>query len=168
MKYFAMRCGALVTAGLMMTACGDGGESAAPVENKAEVADKIAPGEYEVKTKVTSLDVTEGNKADSQLAMDSETSNKVCVGEDGVIPAEAFAEPGDNCTAESPYAKRGKLRVTMRCIRPSKGEVGLQVTGDVDGDGMTGEIDTSSYLVGSGDYRMKRSFTATPTGACGA
>lgn len=165
---FAMRCGALVTASLLVSACGESGENAAPVENTAAVADMIAAGEYEVKTKVTSLDVTEGTKADSQLAMDSETSTKVCVGDDGVIPAEAFAEPGDNCTSESPYAKRGKLRITMRCIRPSKGEVGLQVSGQVEGDGMTGEIDTSSYLVDGGDYRMKRSFTATPTGACNA
>ena len=55
---FAMRCGALVTASLLVSACGESGESAAPVENTAAVADMIAAGEYEVKTKVTSLDVT--------------------------------------------------------------------------------------------------------------
>lgn len=136
----------------------------------AEVVDTLLPGEYEITSTVTALEVTEGSTAGTALKVDDVRTSKVCVGEDGLLPPEAFGEENDNCTIDAgAYFRRGKVRQQLTCSRDGKtGQVNLQVDGEFTAEGLEGEVQTGTFFAGPGDYNMTRSMTGKRLGDCTA
>lgn len=156
---------------LTLAACGGGGEdAAAPDEGTmtAEKVDTMLPGEYEITSTVTSLDVTEGDTAATPLSVDSARTYRVCVGEDGILPPETFGEENDNCEIDTnPYFRKGKVRQAMTCSRDGKtGQVNVQVDAEFTGENIEGEIRSATFFTGPGDYQMTRSLSGARVGDC--
>lgn len=157
---------------LALTACG--GETAeAPASDapaKAEKVDALQPGAYEVTATVTALDITEGDTAATSLKVDDIITSNVCVGEDGKLPAETFAEAGDDCSIDSgAYFRRSSVRQQLTCSRPGKtGPINLLVDGEFTADSFESDVSTGTFLAGPGDYNMKRTIAGKRTGDCSA
>ncbi|NNC47729.1 MAG: DUF3617 family protein [Sphingomonas sp.] len=156
----------IAASSLALAACGSGGEEA-PVEESAAPADALTPGQYDITMEVTSIDTKDEADARTDLEVGSVTNASVCVGDDGALPADAFAEGDDQCGIESPYARRGTLRQALRCNRDGEA-VMLNVDGDFTADSVTATVETETFFQYAGDYAMKRSMTATRTGECTA
>ena len=165
-----LKLGATAALALSLTACGaeGGGNAAEAPAAPAEKVDALQPGSYEVTATVTALDVTEGDAAATSLKVDDVATAKVCVGEDGKLPAETFAEGGDNCSIDDgAYFRRSSIRQQLTCTRSGqRGTVNLQVQATFGADSFEGDVNTGTYLAGSGDYSMTRSIAGKRTGDC--
>lgn len=155
---------ATATLALTLAACG-GGETAE--EEVAEPVDVMLPGNFQLTSEVTDLSSTDGTDPVTSAEVGSSVTANVCVGEDGLLPAAAFGEEGDDCTIENPYVRRGKIRQALVCQREGQdGQIRLQVDADFTEDGIEGTVSTMTYFSGDGDYSMKRTLTGTRTGDC--
>lgn len=153
------------SAALALGACG--GDAATEAEESTGPVDAMLPGEYQIVTEVTQLDSTDNTTPRATAAMGESTTGTVCVGEDGLLPAEAFGELGDDCTIKQPYVRRGKIRQQLSCSREnSPGTIELNVEADFTEDGVEGTVSTESYFVADGDYSMRRSLTGRRVGDC--
>ncbi|MCJ7421475.1 DUF3617 domain-containing protein [Sphingomicrobium astaxanthinifaciens] len=150
---------------LALAACGSG-DSAAEEEAVAPV-DTLLPGNFEITSEVTSLDSTDEADPVTSAELGSTTTANVCVGEDGLLPAAAFGEEGDDCVIENPYVRRGKIRQALVCQREGQsGQIRLQVDAEFTEDGVDGTVQTVTYFSGEGDYAMTRTLSGRRTGDC--
>ncbi|WP_265569859.1 DUF3617 domain-containing protein [Sphingomicrobium nitratireducens] len=153
-------------AALALSACGGGGDTAAP-EEKAGPVDLLLPGEYEITTIVTQLDSSDGSTPATSATLDTSRTHTVCVGEDGLLPPETFGEDGDTCTIENPYFRRGKIRQQLACQREANaGQIQLQVDAEFTAEGVDGTVKSGTYFAGDGDYSMTRSLSGKRVGDC--
>lgn len=153
---------------LALAACGGGGETETE-EAAADPVDTMLPGAFAITTEVTSLDSTDGGEPATNAEMGGTTTTNVCVGEDGLLPAAAFGEDGDNCTVENPYIRRGKVRQTLVCQRDgASGQIRLQVDAEFTGETLDGTVRSSTFFADDGDYSMTRTISAQRTGDCTA
>ena len=151
---------------LGLAACGGGGgENAAAEEEAAAPVDTFLPGNFVIRTEVTALDSVDDGEPATASGMGDTREIQVCVGEDGLLPAAAFGEDGDDCTIENPYQRKGRLRQQLVCNR-SAGQVNLQVEADFTAEGVEGTVRSGSAFAGEGDYQMTRSITGERTGDC--
>lgn len=155
----------IAASSLALAACGGGADEAA--EESAAPADALTPGQYDVSMEVTSIEEKDEADARTDLEVGSVTEVSVCVGENGALPAAAFAEGEDQCGIENPYARRGTIRQGLRCNRDGEA-VMLNVEGDFTADSMTATVETETFFQYAGDYAMQRSLNATRTGDCAA
>ncbi len=150
---------------------GCGGEQAAPPKAE-EKARSLQAGEYEIGQTIAEVSSTDGTtpatKLEAGAAVEGE-ARRVCVGDDGVLPGSAFAEGDDECQAETSYMRASKLSMQMRCRRPgTEGPVMQAADGRFTADSFEAEVMTTTYFIGTGDYRMRREVTGRRVGDCPA
>lgn len=153
---------------LLLAGCGDTGTDEAATDAAASddaPAEGLLPGAFLIRTEVVSIDSADDADPVTDLAVGDVSENEVCIGEDGLLPAAAFAESGDECTIQNPYVRRGRLRQDLTCNRPA-GQVNLAVNATFTGESLEGEIDSGTSFAGEGDYRMQRRITGERTGDC--
>ena len=151
-------------AALFVTACG--GE--APQQNAStEAPDKAVAGQYQANWTVTSLRSVDKTTPATNLKEKATGTSTGCVDASGEIDPALFAEDGDQCTVESKYIRGGRISMDVKCTRKgADGEVRQSISGTYTADGMEAEASTSTYLSGTGDYAMTRTFTAKRSGEC--
>jgi hypothetical protein len=152
---------------LAISACG--GE--APKQEKAAdaVPEILAGGLYEVSAEVTTLASTDNSTPATKLKQGDKTTTKACVSADGKPDPALLAEEGDKCEIKNSYIRFGRMSAQMSCTRAgSQGLVMPAMMGSYTADGFEGDINTLTYFVADGDYRMSRKVTAKRVGDCPA
>ena len=157
-----MRKVMIAIAGVLVTGCG-GEKAAQPVE---ETAAALTPGQYQADWKVSAIRSVDKTTPATNLKADATGTSTACVTADAIDPA-LFAEDGDTCTVANPYLRNGRIGMDMTCTRKGvAGEVRQSVAGTFTKNGLEAEVSTSTYLSGTGDYSMSRTFTAKRLGEC--
>ncbi len=150
-------------AAFILAGCSEEAPPPPPPEERAE----LTPGEYEIAWTVTELRSTDQATPATEISQDATGTSSGCVADAAVIDPALFAEADDECTASNSYARKGRINLQLSCKRPGdSGQVMLSVSGTSTADSLEGEISTTTYLAGQGDYAMKRSFTGRRTGEC--
>ena len=153
-------------AGLAALLMGCGGEKPAPVE---EAPAKLNPGLYEVSYEVTTLASTDQTTPATKLKQGDKGVIKACVAADSKPAPELLAEEGDKCEIKNSYIRNGRMSAQMSCTRDGKnGPVMPAMMGSFKGDTFEGEINSMTYFVENGDYRMSRKISAKRVGDCPA
>lgn len=159
-----MKLAPVAAAAMMLAACG--GEKAAPVE-KAPA--KLAAGLYELTSEVTVLESTDNSSPATKLAKGARSTIQACVTAEGVPAPELLAEEGDKCEIKNSYIRNGRMSAQMSCTRPGRsGPVMPAMMGSFKGDTFEGDVNSLTYFVENGDYRMTRKVTAKRIGDCPA
>lgn len=145
-----------------------GCDSAPPANTAKEAPPATFPGgEYEITTKVESLKSADGTAPATALKEGATVVEKIC-SKDGATPDPAlFTARGDKCTAQTEYAKNGRMNLSYTCSRPGHpGQVIDTIDGKYDAKGFEAAASTGTYFSGSGDYVMTRHLTAKRVGDC--
>lgn len=154
-----------IMAAVALAACSDDSPKQQPAQQKAT----LSPGEYEASWTVTELRSTDKTDPATTLTVGATGSAKACIQDGPVVDMALFAERDDDCTSTNSYSRGGRLNFQMRCTREGDGGSVMQtMTGTSSADGFEGEISTSTYLAGFGDYSMIRSVTGRRIGDCPA
>jgi len=162
----AMKWAPAIGVAAMLAACG-GEQAPAP---KEAAADALKPGLYEVTSEVTALASTDNSTPFTKLKQGDKTVIKACVAADNKPAPELFAEAeGDKCEIKNSYIRNGRMSAQMSCTREGhSGYVMPAMMGSYSADGFEGEINTLTYFVEKGDYRLTRKVTAKRLGDCPA
>ncbi|WP_265587142.1 DUF3617 domain-containing protein [Sphingomicrobium arenosum] len=161
-----MKARILATSALALGLVACGGD-AAPEEEAAAPVDAMLPGNFEITSEVTALNSTDGTDPATSAEMGSKTTANICVGEDGLLPAAAFGEDGDDCTIENPYVRRGRIKQDLVCQREGQGgQIRVNVDAEFTEEGVDGTVSTITYFSGEGDYSMTRTLSGRRTGDC--
>lgn len=161
-----MRVATILTAAAaaVVTSCSEG---PAQQEAQAQQPGALAPGMYEASWTVTELRSTDKTDPATSQTVGATGTTKACVREGPVIDPALFAEDKDECRPTTSYARGGRLNLQMQCKRPDEaGPVMQTVTGTSTADSFEGEISTSTYLTGYGDYSMVRTVKGRRVGDC--
>jgi hypothetical protein len=150
----------------LLAACG--GE-APEQQQQQETAERAAPaaGEYEASWTVASLRSTDKTTPATDVAEGATGTTRGCVSEDGEIDPALFALAGEQCTPSNTYVRGGRVSMQLDCRREGlSGQILQSVTASSTADSIEGEVTTSTYLTGEGDYAMTRTVTARRVGEC--
>lgn len=141
-------------------------EDAAP-QQQTEQRAALTPGAYELSWTVAELRSTDKTTPATGLSKAGTGTTRACVGGGGEIDPALFAEADDECTATNSYIRSGRISMQLECKRPGEsGQVLLTVDGTSTADSLKGDVSTSTYLAGPGDYAMSRTFTGRRLGEC--
>ena len=141
----------------------------APTQQPVQKAAALTPGEYEASWTVTELRSTDKTDPATDLTVGKTGSVKACIGEGPAVDVALFADSNDTCTPTNSYVRGGRMNIQMRCAREDEGGPVMQtMTGTSSADGFEGEISTSTYLAGFGDYSMIRTVSGKRVGDCPA
>ena len=152
-------------AAMALAGCSEDAPKQPPAQQKAA----LSPGEYEASWTVSSLRSTDKTDPATKLAVGETGTVKACVQEGPVVDVALFAEGSDKCTPTNSYVRGGRMNIQMRCAREDEGGPVMQtMTGTSTADSFEGEISTSTYLAGFGDYSMIRTVTGRRVGNCPA
>ena len=151
-----------------MALAGCGGEKKeAPVA--AEAPAKLSAGLYEVSAEVTQLASTDNSTPATKLEQGDKQIVKACVAADGAPDPALLGEAGDKCEIKNSYIRYGRMSAQMSCSRDGhSGYVMPAMMGSYSAEGFEGEINTLTYFVADGDYRMTRKISAKRVGDCPA
>lgn len=158
---------AAATAVLALAGCSDG----APQQQQEEAQESAAlsPGLYEATWTVSELRSTDKTDPATKLTQGATGSTQACVQPGPTIDPALFAEGSDKCTPSNSYTRGGRISMQMDCRRPGDaGQVMQSVTGKSTAESFEGEVSTTTYLAGAGDYSMTRTFTGRRVGECPA
>lgn len=156
---------AAATAAVALAACSE----EAPQQNQAQQAKALTPGLYEASWTVSELRSTDKTDPATKMTVGATGTSKGCIQEGPVIDLALFAEESDKCTPTTSYTRGGRINIQMHCTRPDEaGPVMQTITGTSTAQGFQGEINTSTYLTGFGDYSMVRTVTGKRVGECPA
>ena len=162
-----MRLSNVLAAAAAVALAGCSEEAPAPQASQAKAA--LEPGEYEASWTVTEIRSTDKTDPATKLTVGATGSSKACIGQGPAIDLALFAEDGDECKPSNSYARGGRLNIQMQCKRENEaGPVMQTMTGTSTAGGFQGEISTSTYLTGFGDYSMTRTITGKRVGDCPA
>ena len=157
---------AAATVAVALAACS---EDAPQPQNQAQQKAALSPGYYEATWKVSELRSTDKTDPATSAAVGDSGTAKGCIREGPVIDMALFAEGSDKCTPTNSYTRGGRINIQMQCARPDEpGPVMQTVTGSSSAEAFQGEISTSTYLTGFGDYSMIRTVTGKRIGDCPA
>lgn len=161
-----MRVATIFTAAAaaVVTSCSDG-----PTQQQAEAQQPgaLTPGMYEASWTVTELRSTDKTDPATKQTVGATGSTKACVRQGPVIDPALFAEGNDECRPTTSYARGGRINLQMQCKRANEaGPVMQTLTATSTADSFEGEISTSTYLTGFGDYSMVRSVKGRRVGDC--
>jgi hypothetical protein len=151
--------------GLAAALAGCGGEtSQQPAVEEAPAT--LAAGIYELTAEVTDLSSTDKTTPATALKKGDKVTVKACVAANAPDPA-LLAEAGDKCEIKNSYIRNGRMSAQMSCTRAGHdGYVMPAMMGKFTKDGFDGEINTLTYFVKDGDYRMTRKISAKRVGEC--
>lgn len=156
---------AFLAAAAALAVAGCSEEAPAP-EAKAEKA-ALTPGEYEISWTVASLGSTDKTTPATELAQGATGTARACVADGGEVDPALFALGDNVCTAENSYVRAGRISMQLDCRSESQpGQIMQSVTASSTADSLEGEVTTSTYLSGTGDYEMRRTFTGRRVGEC--
>jgi hypothetical protein len=158
--------GLTLAAAAALLAAGCSGE--APEQNEAEEAPATpVAGQYEASWTVAALRSVDNTTPATNLEQGATGTTTACVAEDGTIDPALFAEDGDECSATNAYVRNGRMSIDLTCRREGNaGEIRQSVSGNYTADALEAEVSTTTYLAGTGDYAMTRSFNAKRLGEC--
>ena len=147
---------------MALAACSEEPKQPPPQQKAA-----LTPGEYEASWTVTELRSTDKTDPATSLTVGATGNAKACIQEGPAVDVALFAERSDECTSTNSYVRGGRMNIQMRCKREGEaGPVMQTMTGTSTAEGFEGEISTSAYLTGFGDYSMIRSVTGRRIGDC--
>jgi hypothetical protein len=150
---------------LALAACGEKKEEPAAVAAPA----KLSAGLYEMSAEVTQLASTDNTTPVTKLKQGDKQVVKACVSADGQPDPALLGEAGDKCEIKNSYIRNGRMSAQMSCTREGQsGYVMPAMMGSYSADGFEGEINTLTYFVAEGDYRLTRKVTAKRVGDCPA
>ena len=151
---------------LALAACGgEKKEEATAVAAPAQ----LAGGLYEVSAEVTQLSSTDNSTPATKLKQGDTHVVKACVSADGKPDPALLGEAGDKCEIKNSYIRNGRMSAQMSCSREGQsGYVMPAMMGTYSAEGFEGEINTLTYFVAEGDYRLTRKVTAKRLGDCPA
>ena len=154
---------------LMLAACG-GGEKKQEAATEEEAPAKLTAGLYEVSGEVTALSSTDNTTPATKVKQGDKNVIKACVAADGQPDPVLFADAeGDKCEIKNSYIHNGRMSAQMSCTRSGQtGYVMPAMMGSFTKDGFEGEVNTLTYFVAEGDYRISRKVTAKRVGDCPA
>jgi len=154
---------------LALAACG-GEKKDEAATAAAAIPAKLAGGLYEVSAEVTQLASTDNTTPAAKLKQGDKQVIKACVSAEGQPDAALLAEAeGDKCEIKNSYIRNGRMSAQMSCTREGQtGYVMPAMMGSYSADGFEGEINTLTYFVEKGDYRLTRKVTAKRLGDCPA
>lgn len=151
------------TAATALAACSE----EAPQQNQSQAKALLTPGLYQASWTVTSLRSTDKTDPATKLTVGAAGEAEACIQQGPLIDLELFAEGDDRCTASNSYVRGGRINIQMQCKRPDEpGPVMQTVSGTSTAEGFEGEISTSTYLAGFGDYTMVRTVSGKRVGDC--
>ena len=151
---------------ILLAACS---EEAPPQKQQPQQRAALAPGEYEASWTVTELRSTDKTDPATELTVGATGTARGCVAEGPVIDPALLTEGEDECTATSSYARGGRISIQMECRRAGEpGQVMQSVNATSTAETFEGEVSTSTYLSGFGDYSMTRTITGRRLGECPA
>ena len=155
---------------LALAACGGEKKDEATAATAAtEAPAKLAGGLYEVSAEVTQLASTDNSTPATKLKQGETQIIKACVSADGQPDPALLGEVGDKCEIKNSYIRMGRMSAQMSCSREGQsGYVMPAMMGSYTADGFEGEINTLTYFVAEGDYRLTRRVTAKRLGDCPA
>ena len=152
-----------VAAAAALTACSE----AEPQPEASQQKAALTPGLYEASWTVTEIRSTDKTDPATKLEVGGTGSAKACVQQGPVMDAALFAEGNDKCTATNSYARGGRINIQMRCQREGEaGPIMQTISGTSTANSFEGDITTSTYLSGFGDYSMTRKVTGRRVGDC--
>jgi hypothetical protein len=141
----------------------------APQQQQPQQKATLSPGLYEASWTVSELRSTDKTDPATKLAVGETGSAEGCIQQGPAIDMALFAEGSDQCTPSNSYARGGRINIQMKCKRSGDdGQVMQTVTGTSTAEGFEGEISTSTYLAGFGDYSMIRTVKGRRVGECPA
>lgn len=150
------------TAGVALAACSE----QAP-QNQAQPSKALTPGLYEASWTVTEVRSTDKTDPATKLTVGATGKAEACIMEGPAIDLELFAEGDDECKPSNSYVRGGRMNIQMQCKRPDEpGPVMQTMTGTSTAQGFQGEISSSTYLAGFGDYSMIRTVSGKRLGDC--
>lgn len=159
MRILVMTAGALVVA-----ACG----------GEAPKAEKVAPpktfptGEWEVTATVDRLISKDGTTPAVKAKQGDAVTRKACVTDPRELAALFVAE-GDDCTAQTAFARGGNVNSAYTCKRPGqRGTINPTVYGKYTADTLAITVNTGTQLSGDGDYELTEKLTGKRLGDCPA
>src|SRR5690606_6644147 len=128
---------------LALAACGESG--AVQNNSTAEVRPAaLAPGQWTLRTEVTAFtqtDRTEGKRPVIASSVGTRATETVCVAADRP-PVDIFAGAGNDCRADNPYVRNGRISVQMLCTREGlTGNVMVAADGSFTDDSITFDRD---------------------------
>lgn len=160
-----MRALAIVAGAAVTLACSE----EAPQQNQAQAKAALTPGLYEASWTVTEVRSTDKTDPATKLTVGATGKAEACIQDGPVIDLELFAEGDDECKASNSYVRGGRINIQMQCKRPDEpGPVMQTMTGTSTAQGFEGEVSTSTYLAGFGDYSMIRTVSGKRIGDCPA
>jgi hypothetical protein len=128
---------------------------------------ELPPGLYEASWTVTELRSTDKTDPATDLAVGSTGTTEACVREGPVFDPALFAVETDQCTPGTSYTRGGRINIQMQCKRAKEdGPVMQTITGTYSAEGFQGDISTSTYFTGYGDYSMMRTVKGVRTVDC--
>jgi hypothetical protein len=154
---------------LCLVAACSGGEGGGGEEKKAEAqAATIEAGQWE-----TSFEVTEHRSADQtepalKAAVGDRETGALCVAEadKATPPPELFAGPGYACKYKNSYVRNGRINASLDCTREGiVGQLMLSIDGSYTGTSFEGNVQTTTYLPGRGDFASMRKISGRKIGA---
>lgn len=155
---------AATAAAAALAGCSD---EAPQQQNQAQQKAALIPGLYEASWTVSELRSTDKTDPATKLTVGATGKAEACIQEGPLIDLELFAEGDDECRPSNSYVRGGRINIQMQCKRPDEaGPVMQTMTGTSTAEGFQGEISTSTYLTGFGDYSMVRTVSGKRVGDC--
>ena len=161
------RCFFAAAAAILIAGCSDDAQQQEQQQPQQRAA--LTPGEYEASWSVTELRSTDKTEPATELTVGATGTTRACVAEGPAIDPALFAEGEDECTPSSSYTRGGRISIQMECRRADEpGQVMQSVNATSSAEAFEGEVSTSTYLSGFGDYSMTRTVTGRRVGECPA
>lgn len=146
----------------LAAACSDGGS-----EKKAEAADALLAGQWEVMSEVSDFRSTDKATPALKASAGDKTTMSACIegGKEDEPPAEMFAGVGYECDYKDRYLSGGRISASLECERDAlEGKVMVSVQGTYKGDSFEGTSTATSFLPGDGDFVMNSKVSGRRTG----
>ena len=149
---------------LTLSACS--GEAPAPVADDKAPPATFPAGEWEVSMLTETLKAADRAAPATIHTAGATKVARVCAAPGPKPDPALFVEAGDKCTADSAYARNGRVNLAYKCDRPGKGLVMPTVDGKYDATSFEVATAVGSYFTGRGDYVMTQRIKGKRLGDC--
>jgi hypothetical protein len=149
----------------LLVACSSKPAAPPPIQE----ASAMQPGQWEVTSKVTALQLTD-KAANAGVKVGDATTSTGCVAQDGTPDMKLFASKAKKCEPVQSYASNGRLSMQMNCTVEGKDSQLLpQVDATFTADTLEGTVNTAVYsATGQQQYSLSEAITGKRVGECTA